>query len=141
MFEIFGTIFFVYLFYYIVNIKKFNKAGVIKKVKDKKSEDIESATYKALPAEVKYFIMKYKVDLSKINKKGLLKLIAFILGLDITFVTIITALLINDLVIQILIGSIALIPLFLISMYWLGKYFKKKGLIKDEKHKSKRNGK
>ena len=141
MLEILGTIIFVYLLYYLINIRKFNKAGMIKKIKEKNNEDINKATYSALPAEVKYFIIKYKIDLNKINKKGLLKLVAFILGLNIALVTIIVALLVEDSMLQLLIGSACLIPLFLFSMHLLGKYFKKKGLVKDEEHKQKRNRK
>jgi len=114
---------------------------MIKKVKDKKNEDIEIATYNALPAEAKYFIVRYNVNLNKINKKGLLKVIAFILGLNIAIVTLIVALLIENNLLQMLVGSIILIPLFLFSMKLLAKQFKKKGLINNEKHKSKRNRK
>ena len=87
--------------------------------------------YMALPSEVKYFIKKYKVDLDKVNLHGMLKLIGFILGLDIALVSIFVLLVFKNIVIQLIVASLLIIPIYLISLKFLARNFKKRGLIKD----------
>ena len=118
------TIFFVYILYYIVSISRFDKTG---HAKNKAVTD-----YQALPAEVKYFVYKYKVDETKVNYRGLLKLIALVLGIDIAIVIIPVVLLIENEILQMVIAVIVLFPVFLISLKIVGNYFKKKGLVKNE---------
>ena len=128
MIEVIITIFIVYLIYFFVSVQRFDKNGHFKNKKKEKISD-----YEALPSEVKYFIKKYNVDLEKINLRALLKIIGIILGLDIGILSIISILLIkNNVVLEILVASILIIPLYLISLKFLGNYFKKKGLIKNE---------
>ncbi len=120
------TILIVYLVYYFVSVARYDKNGHLKK----KSKEITD--YDGLPSEVKYFIKKYNIDLDKINLRGLLKLTGLVLGIDIAIVTIIVVLLFNnDIVLELLVGAIAILPLYLISLKLLGKYFKKKGLVKN----------
>ncbi|MBR1385431.1 MAG: hypothetical protein IJ568_01230 [Bacilli bacterium] len=128
MIEVIITIFIVYLIYFFVSVQRFDKNGHFKNKKKEKISD-----YEALPSEVKYFIKKYNVDLEKINLRALLKIIGIILGLDIGILSILSILLIkNNVVLEILVASILIIPLYLISLKFLGNYFKKKGLIKNE---------
>ncbi len=128
MIEIIITIFIVYLIYFFVSVQRFDKNGHFKNKKKEKISD-----YDALPSEVKYFIKKYNVDLEKINLRALLKIIGVILGLDIGILSIISILLIkNNVILEILFASILIIPIYLISLKFLGNYFKKKGLIKNE---------
>ena len=126
MIETIITIIIVYLVYYFVSVARYDKDGHLKN----KTKGITD--YDGLPSEVKYFIKKYNVDLDKINLRGLLKLTGFILGIDIAIVSIIVVLIFkNNVVLELLIASICIIPLYLISLKFLGKYFKKKGLVKN----------
>ena len=112
-----------YILYYFISINRYDKFGHSKK---KNVSD-----YAALPQAANYFIDKYKIDQEKINFKALLKLIALVLGIDIAIMCIPVALLIKNEILQVLIGTLVLIPLYLISLKILGKYFKKKGLVKN----------
>ncbi len=131
MIEVIITVLIVYILYYFISINRFDKAGHYKKVKQQQVTD-----YEALPAEVKYFIMKYNIDLSKVNLRGVLKLTGLVLGIDIAIVSIIGVLIFKDNIVWLLIvGSIAIIPIYLISLKFVGKHFKKKGLVKNESNK------
>jgi len=128
----------VYLVYYFVSVNRYDKTGHVKKKEDKNSKKVKIdknrskvEDYMELPSEVKYFVKKYNVDLDKINLRGLLKLTGFVLGIDITIVTIFVLLVLESVVWQVVVASILIIPIYLISLKFLGKYFKKKGLIKD----------
>lgn len=126
MIETFITIFIVYILYYFVSVNRYDKSGHLKK-KSKGMTD-----YDGLPSEVKYFIKKYNIDLNKINLRGLLKLSGFILGIDIAILSIIVVLIFRDsVVLQVTVAAIFIIPIYLISLKFLGNYFKKKGLVKN----------
>ena len=112
-------VFFVYALYYVVTISRFDKTG--------HSVNREVSDYQALPSEVK----KYKVDENKVNYRGVLKMFALILGINIAIVVIPVVLLIENEILQIVIAVVILFPLFLFSLKLLGNYFKKKGLVKD----------
>jgi hypothetical protein len=128
MIETFITIFIVYIVYYFVSVKRYDKTGHLKKTK--KNNKIDD--YQGLPSEVKYFVKKYNVDLEKVNLRGVLKLIGLVLGIDIAILSIIVLLIFrNSVVIQIVVASLFIIPIYLISLKFVGKYFKKKGLVKD----------
>ena len=124
MLETIITIIIIYLMYYFVSIKRYDKAGHLK---NKKATDFEG-----LPAEVKYFVIKYKIDLEKVNLRGVLKLIALILGIDIAIVSMVTLLIFKDnVILQVVVAALFIIPIYLISLKFVGKYFKKKGLVKN----------
>ena len=114
--------------YYLVSVRRFDKYGHYKNGEKKQVTD-----YEALPSEVKYFIVKYKIDTKKTNLRALLKLIGFILGLDIAFLSIFGVLIFKDnIVLLLVVSAILVIPLFLISLKFVGNYFKKKGFVKNE---------
>lgn len=94
-----------------------------KKNKKKKKEK--------LPVEINYLVGKYKIDLKKIDYNKLLTLIALISSLDITILVFIFTVIDNS-IIAIISVIVLVIPIILISYGFLGKYYKKKGLIKDE---------
>lgn len=126
MLETFITIFIVYIIYYFVSISRYDKNGHLKN----KTKGIKD--YDGLPNEVKYFIKKYNIDLDKVNLRGMLKLTGFVLGIDIAILSIIVVLIFRtNVVLQIVVASLLIIPLYLISLRFLGKYFKKKGLVKN----------
>jgi len=126
MIETFITILIVYILYYFVSVNRYDKNGHLKK----KTKGVSD--YDGLPSEVKYFIKKYNIDLDKINLRGLLKLTGFILGINITILSIVVLLLFRDsVVLQIIVAALLIIPIYLISLKILGNYFKKKGLVKN----------
>ena len=126
MIEIFITVFIVYIVYYFVSVLRYDKSGHLKK-KQKGITD-----YDGLPSEVKYFIKKYNIDLDKINLRGLLKLTGLVLGIDIAIISVIVVLIFRtNIVLQLVVASICIIPIYLISLKFLGNYFKKKGLVKN----------
>lgn len=131
MLETFITILIVYLIYYFVSVVRYDKNGHLKNKKNNKISD-----YDGLPQEVKYFIKKYNVDLNKINLRGVLKLTGLVLGVDISILSLIVLLIFKDnVVLQILIAAILIIPIYLISLKFVGNYFKKKGLVKNDQNK------
>ena len=84
------------------------------------------------PAEVELFIYRYKVDIKKINFRGMLKLLGFVCSLDIAFiVTVISFINTDNMYILLGVGALLVIPVILISFSLLGRYFKKKGLTKN----------
>ena len=126
MIEAFITILIVYLVYFFVSVARYDKDGHLKN----KSKNISD--YDGLPTEIKYFIKKYNIDLEKINLRGLLKLSGLILGFDIAIVSIPVVLIFKDkVVLQLVISSLLIVPVYLISLKFLGKYFKKRGICKD----------
>lgn len=135
------TVIIVYLFYYIWIIRKYDKNGKLKvKTKAKKGEVIELQEPK-IPSEIQILIVKYRLDMSKINYRGLLKVVGFVCAIDIAFITTIISLIKSDnMYILLGIGALLTIPTILISFALLGRLFKKKGLVLNDKknNKSKR---
>ena len=127
-----------YIIYYVFIIRKYDASGKrivkVKKSKKektgkvKKQKEIDQAKY---PSEVELFIYRYKVDLKKINFRGMLKLLGFVCSLDIAFiVTVLTFINTDNTLILLGVGALLVIPVILISFSLLGRYFKKKGLTK-----------
>lgn len=136
MFEIGALAAVMYVVYFIVSVTKFDKNGHVKRSKkDKKekgsAEEQKKDDFLSLPAEVKYFIRKYNVDLDKVNLRGVLKIVGLVLGVDIAIVTVVSVLLFKKLTYQMILAIVLIIPMYLISLKFLAKAFKKRGLIKD----------
>ena len=132
------TVMIVYLFYYIWIIRKYDKTGKLKvKNKTKKGEVIELREPK-IPPEIQILIIKYRLDMSKINYRGLLKLVGLVCAIDIAFITTVISLIKSDnMYILLGIGAIITIPTILISFALLGRLFKKKGLVLNEERNNK----
>ncbi len=130
----------VYIIYFIFSVSKYEKDGHFKQKKNgkkkltkKEIEELKKLDYDKLPAEAKYFVSKYRVDMDKINLRGLLKMIGLILGFNIAIATIIVITVIRDKpTLQIVVGFVIVLVLFLISLKILSKYLEKKGVMKDE---------
>ena len=131
MLDVFICVLIVYIMYFFVSVNRYDKNGHIKKRKNN-IKDIKENDYRNLPSEVKYFIKKYNVDIDKINLRGLLKLIGYVLGLDIGIICLFMFFIFDNLYLITIISMIIIIPIYLLSLRLLAKYFKKKGLIKDE---------
>ena len=127
------TVAVTYLIYYIFIIRKYDAQGnrIVKQKKKgkKKKKEYDMAKY---PAEVELFIYRYKIDIKKINFRGMLKLLGFVCSLDIAFiVTVISFINTDNMYILLGVGALLVIPVILISFSLLGRYFKKKGLTKN----------
>ncbi len=133
MIEIFIMVLIVYIIYYFVSVNRYDKNGNLKGKNNKVSN------YEGLPSEVKYFIKRYNIDLDKVNLRGVLKLTGLVLGIDIAILTLLVLLIFKDkIVIELLISSLLIVPLYLVSLKFVGKYFEKKGLVKNDRNKKNR---
>ncbi len=83
------------------------------------------------PMEVSYLINKYKLDLKKVKYDSLLTTVALVSSIDIS-VVVTLVLLIDNYLLQIVGALVLVIPIILISYSFVGKYYIKKGMIKDE---------
>lgn len=134
MIEIFIMVLLVYMIYYFVSVNRYDKSGNLKGNKKDKSSN-----YEGLPSEVKYFVKRYNIDLDKVNLRGVLKLSGLVLGIDIAILTLLVILIFKDkVVIELLVASVLIIPLYLVSLKFVGRYFEKKGLVKNDRNKKNR---
>ena len=96
-----------------------------KKLKEQK-EDIK------FPTEVEILMVRYRVDLSKINYKRVLKIVGWMCSIDVGLILgILSYIPIENVYVLILIGGVMMIPIILISYAIVGNYLKKKGLTKN----------
>lgn len=103
---------------------------VIRKVNNKKKKKRKmNANNK--PIEVSLLEAKYHLDLEKLDYNKLLWIICAVSSLDITII-ITLILLLDSYLIQLLIALILTFPIILVSYSFIGKYYVKKGMIKDE---------
>lgn len=118
-----------YLIYYLFVVRKYDEYGNYKVKKGKTSQ--KKLKY---PTEVEILILKYRIDLKKINFRALLKLVGLVCAIDIALiVTILVLLPIDNYLILLLVGFVLMFPVILISYKILGRFFKKKGLTKNGK--------
>jgi len=113
------TFLIVYLISYLLLVRK----------KDKYDES-------KIPVEVEYMIKKYRLDLEKMNYGKFLNAISIIGSLDMA-IAVIVIFPIENIWLQLLVGFIVLIPLILITFRILGKYYIKKGYVKNERKRTK----
>lgn len=86
---------------------------------------------KKKPIEVNYLVSKYNLDLKKVNYKSLLMVISIVSSLDISIIVTLV-LLINNYLLELLVALVLVIPIILVSYSFVGKYYIKKGMIKDD---------
>ena len=152
----------VYLFYYIFMINKYDENGKLKKQKENKFlskviDKIKKFLFGAksekdeillrgrknkklkeqkedikFPTEVEILMIRYKVDLSKINYKKVLKIVGLMCSIDVGLIIgILSYIPMENVYLLILIGGILMLPVILISYAIVGNYLKKKGLTKN----------
>ena len=95
--------------------------------KSKKGKEVK----KKMPAEVKYFVHKYNIDLDKVNYRYFLRAIGFVVAIDISIIATIVEL-VNVLWLKILLIFILTLVAIFVSFGLLGNYFRKKGLTKND---------
>ena len=77
-------------------------------------------------------MIRYKVDLSKINYKKVLKIVGLMCSIDVGLIIgILSYIPMENVYVLILIGAILMLPVILISYAIVGNYLKKKGLTKN----------
>ncbi len=108
------TFLIVYVLYYFTTLRGYKK--------NKK---------KRVPNEIQYLIVKYKLDMKKINKKSFCRIINIIASFDISLVVTVVAFF-NNVYLELLIGLALIIPIIIITFSWIGIYYSKKGKTKDE---------
>ena len=106
---IYLVIYLFYLFFSVLKRKKFN--------------------VKKIPVELKLLIKKYRLDMSKINYRGIMNRIALVSSFDIAFVATFIFKFIESEVWSIIIGAIMIIPVILITFNFIGLYYVKKGCV------------
>lgn len=111
---------FIYLVSFLLVLKNYDKEG---KYKGKKKETI--------PLEASFFLKKYPLDFSHYNFKTFLRIIYLINSFLVSLVFVwVLYFPFKKKFFNYLTGVLLIIPLILLSYGILGKYFKKKGLIK-----------
>ena len=120
----FGTfifILFVYELFIVIPMIRYKSGKSKAKLRKNKQE----------PMEVRFLVNKYKIDLKKVNYNKLLQVISCVSALDVAIlISIIT--LVDSYAIQLVMSIVLVIPIILISYGLVAKFYKKKGMIKDE---------
>ena len=101
------------------------KRRYMRKTKGKHSKD---------PLEVRYLINKYNLDMNKIKYEQLLQICGLVSSLDISIAVLLISLTKNFLL-ELFVGFFSIVVLIFISYYLVYLFYKKKGMIKDGKHK------
>ena len=135
-----GIILFIVLFilYYLTSIRRYDKTGHFKSKNRTSIEKIKKDDFDHLPNEVKVFVIKYNVDLDKINLHGLLKLFGIVLCATISLTFIVSRTIVNNILYDAIITFVLTIIVYIIFFVALGNFFKKKGLVKKNGNKKNR---
>ena len=86
------------------------------------------------PLEVKYLSAMYGLNLKKVNYNQLLQICAIVSSLDISICVSLIGL-VNGLLTELFVGFISIVALIYVSYYFVYLFYKKKGMIKNGKHK------
>ena len=81
--------------------------------------------------ELMYLINKYRLDMKKIKYKRIMNQISISCAFGIAFASTFTFRYVKNIYLGMLLGAIILIFLIMISFNLIGKYYEKKGMIKD----------
>ena len=84
--------------------------------------------------EIRYLETRYALDVKKISYPQLLQICAIVSSLDISMIVWIIVH-IHTLWLMLLVGFIAIFLFILISYHFVYLFYKKKGMVKDGKHK------
>ena len=103
------------------------KEEKIEKRKNKKKSDKELL-------EIKYLKSKYDLDFNKIKRNQLLQICAITSSLDMAIAVTVVAF-IKSFLWEIVVGFVVVVSLIYISYYLIYLFYKKKGMVKNGKHK------
>lgn len=87
---------------------------------------------KVHPVEIMYLCNKYNLDLEKIKYNQLLQIVAIVSSFDIAL-SVSVILLFNNFILEIISGFLSVIVFILISYHLVYLFYKRKGMIKNEK--------
>ncbi|MBR6136864.1 MAG: hypothetical protein IKQ06_01765 [Bacilli bacterium] len=119
----FLLLFMIYQIFLIGPLKEEN----LEKRKNKKKSDKELL-------EIKYLKSKYDLDFNKIKRNQLLQLCAITSSLDMAIAVTVVAF-IKSFLWEIVVGFVVVVSLIYISYYLIYLFYKKKGMVKNGKHK------
>lgn len=121
----------VYLLYFVFIINKYDKSGNLKVKRKGKIKKFLVSSSDKLPSEVEVFVLKYHVDLKRVNKRFLISKVGLVCSLDIALIIgILSYVPFDNIYVLLGIGFILVVPIILFSFYLLSLYFRKKGLVK-----------
>lgn len=109
-----STMIFTYIIYLVFIISKAKRRNSKKK-----------------PIEIRYLESKYQIDIKKLNYHKLLQIVGIISSFDIALIVSIVSL-VNNYLLSIVLVIFLVIPIILISYHIVGKYYQKRGMMKDE---------
>ena len=114
-----GTFIIVYVFYLIFHVIKHKEYNPEK-----------------IPVELLLLIKKYRLDMSRINYRKLMNIIGLVSAFDIAFISTFVFAYIKNIYIAVLVGMIMFIPLIIITFNFIGKFYIKKGLVRNGNKKN-----
>ena len=95
---------------------------------------IKSGNNKKELLEVKYLENIYKIDLKKIKYEQLIQICALVSSFDISLAVTFVCM-VDRLLLELLVGFLSVIILIVVSYHLVYLFYKKKGMIKNGKHK------
>ncbi len=122
---LFGLCYILVFIVYQIFIINPAKKRYMKKTKGKRSKD---------PLEVRYLVNKYNLDMNKIKYEQLLQICGLVSSLDISIAVLLVSLT-KVFLLELFIGFFSIVILIFVSYYLVYLFYKKKGMIKDGKHK------
>lgn len=120
----FMTYVFVFILYQVLIVRKTKEKKIKKGRKPKRVKNTK-------PIEVSFLEKKYHIDLDKINYNKLLLVISLVSSLDITIIVTLV-LIFNSYILKVLVGFLLTFPIIYVSYELIGRYYQKKGLIKND---------
>ena len=98
-----------------------------------KKKKLQGKFYKET-IEIKYLVDRYNLDLKRVDYNQLLQICGIVSSLDIALVVSLVAS-VHGLLIELLVGFSSTIIIILLSYHLVYLFYKKKGMIKNGKHK------
>jgi len=114
----------------------FYELFIVRRAKNSRDEKAKSKRKRGVkePVEVLYLKNRYNLDMEKIEYNQLLQIIALVSSFDISLIVSVMSL-IPNFIIKITVGFILIFLMVYISYYFVYLFYKKKGMIKNGKHK------
>ena len=113
----YGIILTIYELFIVFPMKRY-KAG-----KSRKKEKKE-------PAEIKYLVYRYRLDLKKVDYNKLLHIVSLVSSFDMAII-VSFIMLVDGYLWQMLLAIVLVIPIVLVSYALVARFYKKKGMIKN----------
>lgn len=107
------TFVFVFIIYELFVVRKEKKQDTNKK-----------------PVEIRYLEARYKLDMKKLNYKGLLNIVSLVSAFDIALIVTII-MIANSFVLELIFGCVLTLPIILVSYHIVGTIYQKKGMKKN----------